>query len=157
MKTTCRCHHPSSSSVTVIILLPAMVALILFLVLVLADTTCSSSTSSNKLQHLLACDLVDYLRGETRSNRTNSGITDLNDGSISSAVDTCRHGHDVCGSRGRVVVIGDVHGSYEGLLELLYYSNITASEKSCQWREQTFAGVRVRRLRVFKSRSSSCI
>lgn len=136
-----------------------MVALILFLVLMLADTTYSSSTSSKKLQHLLACDLVDYryLRGETRSNRTNSGITDLNYESVSSTVNTCRHGHDVCGSRGRVVVIGDVHGSYEGLLELLYYSNITASEKSCRWREQTFLGVRVRRLRVFKSRSSSCI
>lgn len=133
-----------------------ILVLVLVLVLVLANTTYSSSTSSKKQQHLLACDLIDYLGGETRSNRTNSGVNDLiNDGSILSTEDTCQHGHDVCRDtgnstssrlRGRVVVIGDVHGSYEGLLELLYYSNITASEKSCRWREQAYTGTRFRRV-----------
>lgn len=142
--------------------------LVLVLVVVMADTTYSSSTSSKQQHHLLACDLVvvdrssgfdetggedtavGYFGGEIRSNRTNTGINGFNERSDDGSTgDTCRHGHDVCRdagnstkilSRGRVVVIGDVHGSYEGLLELLYYSNITASEKSCRWREQAYAG-----------------
>ncbi len=36
----------------------------------------------------------------------------------------------------RIVVIGDVHGSDDALLELLYASNCTISKNECIWREQ---------------------
>lgn len=36
----------------------------------------------------------------------------------------------------RVIAIGDIHGSYIGLLELLYYSNITISINECIWKPQ---------------------
>ena len=36
----------------------------------------------------------------------------------------------------RVIAIGDVHGSYTGLLDLLYNANITVSRDQCNWREQ---------------------
>jgi len=34
------------------------------------------------------------------------------------------------------VAIGDIHGSYAGLLELLYEAKITSSPETCTWREQ---------------------
>mmetsp|Transcript_25384 Transcript_25384/g.42311 ORF Transcript_25384/g.42311 Transcript_25384/m.42311 type:complete len:492 (-) Transcript_25384:70-1545(-) len=40
----------------------------------------------------------------------------------------------------RIIAIGDVHGSYEGLLELLYYSNITTSMEECAWKDQPEGG-----------------
>jgi len=36
----------------------------------------------------------------------------------------------------RLVAIGDIHGSYAGLLELLYQAKITSSPETCTWREQ---------------------
>ena len=36
----------------------------------------------------------------------------------------------------RLVAIGDIHGSYAGLLELLYQAKVTSSPESCSWREQ---------------------
>ena len=36
----------------------------------------------------------------------------------------------------RVVAIGDVHGAYTGLLEVLYNANITVSKDDCAWRKQ---------------------
>lgn len=36
----------------------------------------------------------------------------------------------------RVVAVGDVHGSYVGLLEVLYQANITKSRDSCIWKSQ---------------------
>ena len=36
----------------------------------------------------------------------------------------------------RLVAIGDIHGSYAGLLELLYQAQVTSSPESCLWREQ---------------------
>jgi 2',3'-cyclic-nucleotide 2'-phosphodiesterase (5'-nucleotidase family) len=38
----------------------------------------------------------------------------------------------------RVIAIGDIHGSYNGLLENLFTSNITTSAASCQWKHQNF-------------------
>lgn len=40
-------------------------------------------------------------------------------------------------SNKRVIAIGDIHGAYEGLLEDLFYANITTSISSCSWRSQT--------------------
>ncbi|RYY77525.1 hypothetical protein EON63_18585 [archaeon] len=37
----------------------------------------------------------------------------------------------------RVIAIGDIHGSYTGLLEDLYYSNITRGRNECVWKEQS--------------------
>ena len=46
-----------------------------------------------------------------------------------------------CGARGkspsRIIVIGDVHGSSEGLSELLFRSNITVDISTCLWRDQS--------------------
>lgn len=36
----------------------------------------------------------------------------------------------------RVVAVGDVHGSYVGLLEVLYQANITTAKDACEWRAQ---------------------
>lgn len=36
----------------------------------------------------------------------------------------------------RLVVIGDIHGSFAGLLELLYQAKVTTSPETCSWREQ---------------------
>lgn len=36
----------------------------------------------------------------------------------------------------RIVVVGDVHGAYDGLLEVLYHANITADKSSCVWKKQ---------------------
>ncbi len=36
----------------------------------------------------------------------------------------------------RVIAIGDIHGSYDGLLEDLFAANITSSLQSCQWKKQ---------------------
>lgn len=36
----------------------------------------------------------------------------------------------------RYIIIGDIHGSYDGLLEILYNANITQAE-SCIWKDQT--------------------
>lgn len=36
----------------------------------------------------------------------------------------------------RVVSIGDIHGSYDGLLENLFHANITASKTKCEWKSQ---------------------
>ena len=36
----------------------------------------------------------------------------------------------------RVIAIGDIHGSYVGLLEDLYDANITTSRDICVWRPQ---------------------
>ena len=35
----------------------------------------------------------------------------------------------------RVVVVGDVHGSFDGLLEILNAANITTSSTECKWKE----------------------
>lgn len=36
----------------------------------------------------------------------------------------------------RIVAIGDIHGSYNGLLEDLFYANLTKERHSCEWRRQ---------------------
>ena len=36
----------------------------------------------------------------------------------------------------RIVAIGDIHGDYDGLLEILFTANITESISSCIWRNQ---------------------
>ncbi len=36
----------------------------------------------------------------------------------------------------RLVAIGDVHGSFAGVLEILYEAKITSSPTSCTWKEQ---------------------
>mmetsp|Transcript_12736 Transcript_12736/g.28294 ORF Transcript_12736/g.28294 Transcript_12736/m.28294 type:complete len:192 (-) Transcript_12736:662-1237(-) len=36
----------------------------------------------------------------------------------------------------RVVAVGDVHGAFDGLLQVLYSANVTASPTHCEWREQ---------------------
>lgn len=36
----------------------------------------------------------------------------------------------------RLVAIGDVHGSYSGLLDVLYGSSITISRERCEWKHQ---------------------
>jgi hypothetical protein len=36
----------------------------------------------------------------------------------------------------RIVVVGDVHGSYEGLLEVLYQAGITSNQTYCNWKKQ---------------------
>ena len=41
----------------------------------------------------------------------------------------------------RLIAIGDVHGSYEGLLELLHASGITTSNDKCEWKSQGDEGV----------------
>lgn len=41
----------------------------------------------------------------------------------------------------RIVAIGDVHGAYEGLLELLHAAKITVSASSCEWKSQGNEGV----------------
>ncbi|RYY86886.1 hypothetical protein EON63_05055 [archaeon] len=43
----------------------------------------------------------------------------------------------------RVIAIGDIHGSYTGLLEDLYYSNITRGRNECVWKEQSTKAVLV--------------
>lgn len=35
-----------------------------------------------------------------------------------------------------IIVIGDVHGEYNGLLENLYYANITKDRTSCEWKDE---------------------
>jgi hypothetical protein len=35
-----------------------------------------------------------------------------------------------------IVVVGDIHGNFRGLLEVLFHSGITDSSASCQWRSQ---------------------
>jgi hypothetical protein len=35
----------------------------------------------------------------------------------------------------RLVVIGDLHGSFDGLLDILFEANITSTPTSCNWRE----------------------
>jgi hypothetical protein len=37
----------------------------------------------------------------------------------------------------RLVAIGDIHGSYTGLLEDLYYANITSGRHECNWKPQS--------------------
>lgn len=39
-------------------------------------------------------------------------------------------------SENRIIAIGDVHGSYDGLLEDLFAANITKSITSCEWKHQ---------------------
>jgi hypothetical protein len=41
----------------------------------------------------------------------------------------------------RIIVIGDIHGAYDGLLELLHETKITKSAKECVWAEQADGGV----------------
>ncbi len=36
----------------------------------------------------------------------------------------------------RLIAVGDIHGSYNGLLEVLYHANITTSKTTCTWRQQ---------------------
>lgn len=36
----------------------------------------------------------------------------------------------------RMIAIGDIHGSYDGLLEDLFDANITKSMNDCQWKDQ---------------------
>lgn len=36
----------------------------------------------------------------------------------------------------RLIAVGDIHGSYNGLLEVLFYANITTSRTTCSWRQQ---------------------
>ena len=36
----------------------------------------------------------------------------------------------------RVVTIGDIHGSYDGLLDLLFSSNVTTESHTCEWKHQ---------------------
>jgi hypothetical protein len=35
----------------------------------------------------------------------------------------------------KITVIGDIHGDYDGFLEILFHSNITISNKSCEWKK----------------------
>jgi hypothetical protein len=37
----------------------------------------------------------------------------------------------------RIVAIGDIHGSINGLLENLFQANITVSKTRCEWQQQT--------------------
>ena len=37
----------------------------------------------------------------------------------------------------RTIAIGDIHGSYDGLLENLYYANVTVSKTKCDWKQQS--------------------
>jgi len=39
----------------------------------------------------------------------------------------------VSGDFDRVVMIGDIHGSYNGLTDILYASGVTTSPNSCLW------------------------
>lgn len=39
-------------------------------------------------------------------------------------------------SENRIIAIGDVHGSYDGLLEDLFAANVTKSITSCEWKHQ---------------------
>jgi Calcineurin-like phosphoesterase len=41
----------------------------------------------------------------------------------------------VSGGNQRVIVVGDIHGAADGLLEVLHTTNITASADSCEWRK----------------------
>lgn len=36
----------------------------------------------------------------------------------------------------RTIAIGDIHGSYNGLLENLFYANVTVSKTKCEWKPQ---------------------
>ncbi len=36
----------------------------------------------------------------------------------------------------RIIAVGDIHGSYNGLLENLFYANITTSKTKCEWKHQ---------------------
>ena len=40
----------------------------------------------------------------------------------------------------RIIAIGDVHGSYSGLLDNLYGANITVAKDICQWKPQAGKG-----------------
>ena len=37
----------------------------------------------------------------------------------------------------RIIVVGDVHGDLNGLLEVLFHANLTSSPDSCSWKPQT--------------------
>lgn len=37
---------------------------------------------------------------------------------------------------GRIIAIGDIHGSYDGLLQDLFAANITTSTEGCDWKRQ---------------------
>lgn len=58
----------------------------------------------------------------------------------SSAQDVCLSSQDSqdCTSNPRVVVVGDVHGEFDGLREILFASNITKNKESqnCEWTDQ---------------------
>ena len=43
----------------------------------------------------------------------------------------------VCRDLPRIIGIGDIHGSLEGLLEDLFYANLTVSKTRCEWRPQS--------------------
>jgi hypothetical protein len=41
----------------------------------------------------------------------------------------------------RIIAIGDVHGAYKGLLEVLHGAKITRSPDACEWAQQSSDGV----------------
>lgn len=41
----------------------------------------------------------------------------------------------------KIIAIGDVHGAYKGLLEVLHASKITKSPDGCEWADQDAEGV----------------
>ena len=60
---------------------------------------------------------------------------------LSTGKDSCDTADGVCQlSSPRIVVIGDVHGSANGLLEVLYQAEITVDDKSCFWKDQSVEG-----------------
>ena len=50
--------------------------------------------------------------------------------------EVCSSSETFQGSSRRIVSIGDVHGSYTGLLENLYYAKIIKSIDECEWKPQ---------------------
>lgn len=45
------------------------------------------------------------------------------------------NGTKTCHPNPRIVVIGDVHGSYDGMMEILYKAGITKSLDECKWKK----------------------
>lgn len=39
-------------------------------------------------------------------------------------------------SQQRIIAIGDIHGSYESLLKILYFANVTSDPYVCQWSDK---------------------
>jgi hypothetical protein len=94
------------------------------MILALVHITHTTAKDNSLSKTLLACKLLKSVPDDARLERELINV----DGNIGAQHQTVDDQYT------RIISVGDVHGSLDGLLEILFHANVTAAPDVCEWR-----------------------